>query len=82
MLSRLGWNLGAQDQLKPKAATRASHSQSAFSRSGEVSDHGVESTGRDLCCVSQLRSGFSPLKRHDTASTSRGNVGRPRIRHV
>src|SRR5215510_5617219 len=34
-----------------------------------VSDHGVEGTGRNACCVIQLRSGFSPLNRHDTAST-------------
>src|SRR4029450_4779503 len=45
-----------------------------------VSDHGVEDTGRGSCCVIQLRSGFSPLNRHDTASTSSGNVGRPRSR--
>jgi hypothetical protein len=32
--------------------------------------------------VIQLRSGLSPLHRHDTASTSIGNVGRPRMRPV
>src|SRR5262245_57879430 len=47
-----------------------------------VSDHGVDGTGRDACCVSQYKSGFSPLNRHDTASTSSGNVGRPRMRQV
>ena len=47
-----------------------------------VSDHGVEGTGRDACGVSQLRSGFSPLNRQDTASTRIGNVGRPRMRQV
>ena len=45
-----------------------------------VSDHRVESTGRDSCCVIPLRSGRSPLHRHDTASTRSGNLGRPRIR--
>src|SRR5262245_39379829 len=47
-----------------------------------VCDHGVEGTGRDSRCVSQLKSGLSPLNRHETASTSIGNVGRPRMRHV
>jgi hypothetical protein len=47
-----------------------------------VSDHGVENTDRDGCCVIQLRSGLSPLNRYDTASTRMGNVGRPRMRHV
>src|SRR5215813_7562530 len=48
-------------------------------RLNAVSDHGVEGTGRSSCCVSQLRSGFSPLNRQATASTNNGNVGRPRI---
>jgi hypothetical protein len=40
----------------------------------KVIDHGVEGTGRDPCCVSQLRLGLSPLNRHVTASTRSGNV--------
>ena len=47
-----------------------------------VSDHGVEGTSRAVSCVIQLRSGFSSLNRHDTASTSMGNGGRPRMRQV
>jgi len=43
---------------------------------------GVEGSGRDAGCVSQFRSGLSPLNRQETASTSSGNVGRPRMRQV
>ena len=55
---------------------------SAMLSSRLVCDHGVEETGRDSCCVSQLKSGLSPLNRQETASTRIENVGRPRMRHV
>src|SRR5690349_19886669 len=45
-------------------------------------DHGVEGSGRATCCVIQHKSGLSPLKRHATASTSTGRVGRPQMRQV
>jgi hypothetical protein len=63
---------------RPSRAGGAAHGGALRS----VCDHGVEGTGRDSCCVNQLKSGLAPLNRQETASTSNGNVGRPRMRHV